>query len=127
MLHLETVEILPALVLGFEPETGDWEKIREITGTPPWLHIIEQQAGGLSMSYPEVFGVILRFAANPAKGKPGLAEVMRAFEAMAADPDLELLRSDFPELVGLYATWGEPYNTAALKCLHDCVNNETRR
>ncbi len=120
MIILETVETLPAVVIGFELD--DDKKLLNLTGLPPWLFIIEQQAGGLCMTHPTVLGLVLRLGANVDKGKPGLAEVLRAMEAMAEDPDMDLLYSDFLFLVDLVKTWGNDYDTAELKCLHEFIS-----
>ncbi len=120
MIILETVEILPAVVIGFEID--DDKKLRELTGLPSWLFIIEQQAGGLCMTHPSVLGMVLRLGVNVDKGKPGLAEVLRAMEAMAEDPDMDILHTDFPYLVELVKTWGTDYDYTELKCLHEFIS-----
>jgi hypothetical protein len=114
---LGTGVILPAFVVGFELEGSALQAVHRLDDTPPWLVQLDQQAGGYCMSYPSVLGAVLRLEANLERGRNDPAHVVRGFKAMAEDPDVKLLRREFPTLAGLVHTQGDPYPRADLRLL----------
>ncbi|MEZ0267618.1 MAG: hypothetical protein ACAI43_23040 [Phycisphaerae bacterium] len=76
-----------------------------------------QQAGGNCMRYPHLAGSLVRLAANDGNGVRPLGDPVRAFRAMAEDPDLRLLAAEFPVLRALVCTAGDPYTPAQLRRL----------
>lgn len=120
MLRIEplgTGIILPAFVVGYELSGESDAHVRALDGAPPWLITLEQQAGGYCMSYPTVFGCVLRFSDNSHYCRANVVEVVRGFQAMAEDPDLQLLRSSYAVLASLVYTRGDNYESKELKNL----------
>lgn len=120
MLRIEplgTGIILPAFVVGYELSDESDALVCALDGAFPWMLILDQQAGGYCMSYPSVFGCILRFSDNSHFCRSSVVEVVRGFQAMAEDPNLNLLRSEYPELVSLVCTRGDNYKPEQLNQL----------
>ena len=113
MLRIEplgTRFILPAFVVGFELSGESERRIDDLDDSPAWLIALDQQAGGCCMSYPSVLGAVLRFADNGRHCRSDVREVTRGFQAMAEDPNIALLRREYPELAGLVYTRGAAYS-----------------
>lgn len=121
MLHLEplgTGLLLPAIVVGYEVEGVSLDYFDEWVDTPDWLFHVFQQAGGYCMRYPTVVGCLLRLSDNGAFARDDIDFLVRGFGAMAEDPDIRLLRQDYPVLEKLVYTWGEDYDREQLRRLH---------
>ena len=124
MLQLECMgmdEVLPAVVVGFEVDGDVLDRAIAIDDPPDGVLVFDQQAGGLSMSYPCVVGAALPLAVNADRGGDAAAHVIRGLRAMAEDPDVELLAREFPALRSAVLTWGKPYDRAVLDRLHAFV------
>ena len=109
---LGTSRILPAILVGFELGPVDHSPIDELIDSPPWLLTLDQQAGGMAMSYPSAIGAVLRFEANVANALLDPTPLIHGFKAMAADPKYGVLRRDYPALSQLVGTWGSDYSNA---------------
>jgi hypothetical protein len=114
---LGTGVILPAFVVGYELSEESDARVCELDGSFPWMLTLYQQAGGYCMSYPIVFGCVLRFSDNAHRCRSNLGKVVRGFQAMAEDPNLKLLRSEYTALVTLVYTRGDNYDSEQLKRL----------
>lgn len=119
MIHIEplhTGTILPAFVIGYElPQSaGPLMPPREL---PPWIVTVDQQAGGLCMTYPSVVGAVLRLEANLDRGKMDLGRLIRGLRCMAEDPDMDTLRREYPVLGRLVLTHGNEYSKGELRDL----------
>ena len=126
MIHIEplgTGVILPAFVVGYELPRGDPDRLR---GVPSWVVAVDQQAGGLAMSYPSVVGAVLRLEANADKARKDLTRLVRGFRCMAEDPDLGTLRRDYPVLAGLVLTHGAEYAGRQLRDLENLLSAHLR-
>lgn len=66
------------------------------------------------MSYPPVLGAVLRFADNGRHCQSDVRAATRGFQAMAEDPNIALLRREYPELAGLVYTRGGAYSRTEL-------------
>lgn len=124
---LGTGELMPALLVGFgghvpSAEDSVWQRVAESSGVPPWLVHVEQQAGGMSMFYPEALGVLLRFAANAEHALKSPGHLLAGFHCMAEDPQLDVLQREHPHLRPLCHTWGEAYNVGQLQHLVTAVS-----
>jgi hypothetical protein len=123
MLTLEPLgmpEVLPAFVVGFEPSPAGRGLPKELDA-PPWMLQLDQQAGGLCMTYPRVFGAVLRLEANLDKGRNRPQDLVRGLHAMAEDPDMEVL-AEYPVLRSLVKTQGDPYDRPELRRLSAFVS-----
>src|SRR5687767_3700360 len=117
MLRIEplgTDVFLPAFVVGYELPVGPARTfannvVDRLAPEPGPLLVLDQQAGGYCMRYPSIAGVVLRLEANDGKARAPLKDFIRGLKAMAEDPDLELLESEFPVLRQLVYTRGNPY------------------
>ena len=69
------------------------------------------------MSYPAAFGALLRFSDNRDQAKEPVDDLIRAFWAMAEDPDTRFLSRNWPNLRPLVATRGQPYSPAECETL----------
>jgi hypothetical protein len=119
MIHLEplgTDVLLPAFVVGYEFPLPGGEPDR-LQGLPPWVVVVDQQAGGLAMSYPSVVGAVLRLEANAERARKDLGRLVRGFRLMAEDPDMGTLRREYPVLAGLVLTHGSAYTRRQLRDL----------
>lgn len=117
MLRIEplgTRFILPAFVVGFELSGESERRIDDLDDSPAWLIALDQQAGGHCMSYPSVLGAILRFADNGRRCRSDVGDLIRGFQALAEDPNIALLRRDYPELAELVYTRGDEYGRTQL-------------
>ncbi len=120
MLRIEplgTGIILPAFVVGYEISGESDARVCHLDRSLPWMLTLDQQAGGYCMSYPTVFGCVLRFSDNANCCRSNVTGVVRGFQAMAEDPNLKLLRSDYPELETLVCSHGDNYDAGQLKRL----------
>jgi hypothetical protein len=85
MIHIEPLGsdvILPAFMIGYElpmPESNP----DHLFDLPRWIVTVDQQAGGMSMSYPSVVGAVLRVGANQDKGKKDLGHLIKGLKVMA--------------------------------------------
>ncbi|MFY0565697.1 hypothetical protein ACN28E_17890 [Archangium lansingense] len=120
---LGTGVILPAFVVGFELEGSALQAVAHLDDTPPWLLHLDQQAGGYCMSYPSVLGAVLRLKANLERGQNDPTRAVRAFKAMAEDPDMKLLEREFPALARLVYTRGDSYSKTELRSLGTFVRH----
>lgn len=114
---LGTEVFLPAFVVGYEL-AGDVTHV-ELDALLPAegaIVCIDQQAGGLCMSYPSVVGVLLRLVANEAAGERPFGPLVRGLAAMAEDPNMAVLR-EYPVLLEMVATNGSSYPRAQLERL----------
>src|SRR5579859_2864543 len=124
MIHLEplgTDVILPAFVIGYElpiPESNP----DHLPDLPRWLVTVDQQAGGMCMSYPSVVGAVLRLEANRDRAKKDLGRLIRGLKYMAEDPNVGLLKRDYPVLSRLVATWGGEYPKNDLRDLQNVLS-----
>ena len=124
MIHIEplgTNVILPAFVIGYELPLPS-KNPDSLTDLPRWIVTLDQQAGGLSMSYPSVVGVVLRIEANLERGKKNLAHLVRGLKCMAEDPQVGILKRDYSVLSRLVATWGTEYTQADLRGLENLLS-----
>lgn len=124
MIHIEplgTDVILPAFVVGYELPLPR-KNPDHLTGLPRWVVTLDQQAGGLSMSYPSVVGAVLRLEANLERGKKNLAHLVRGLKCMAQDPQVSVLKRDYPILSTLVATWGTDYTKDQLRDLENVLS-----
>ena len=124
MLRIEplgTQIILPAFVVGYEITGESDARTGDLDDSIPWMLTLDQQAGGYCMSYPSVLGCVLRFADNVERCRSNAADIIRGFQAMAEDPDLKLLRSDYPQLASLVYTQGNDYEADQLQRLQRYV------
>ena len=125
MLRIEphgTNVILPAFVVGFEVFGESDFRIDDLDDSPDWLITLDHQAGGYCMTYPTVVGAVLRFADNSHHCRSDVACVTRGFQAMAEDPELAVLRTEFPALASIVCTQGDPYDAESLVRLHRFVD-----
>lgn len=107
--------LMPAILVGFVNPTFSskrWGQVRD--ELPPWLVDVDQQAGGVAMSYPGGLGVLLRLEANADRASSDPAHLIRGIRCMAEDPEWRVLRAEYPELETLCATRGEPYTQKEL-------------
>jgi hypothetical protein len=120
MLRLEPMGTyaLPAVAVGFEVADDVAARAAALGDADPALLLIDQQAGGLCMSYPTVVGAMLPLAANVEHGEAGAADLIRGLRAMAEDPDQALLEREFPALHSVVFTHGDPYQPEELRRLH---------
>jgi hypothetical protein len=126
MIHIEplgTGVILPAFVVGYELPRAE-AALPE--GMPPWVMAVDQQAGGLAMSYPSVVGAVLRLEANAHKAVKDIARLVRGFRLMVEDPDLGTLRREYPVLAGLVLTHGAEYTRRQLLDLGNVLSAHVR-
>ncbi len=115
---LGTGIVLPAVAVGYE--IASIEQDQQVEGfdeSPGYIITLDQQAGGYCMRYPSVVGVVLRLADNPNRCRGDLDYVVRGFRAMAEDPDVTLLRREYPVLHELVYTRGEDYTDRQLEQL----------
>jgi hypothetical protein len=106
---LGTEIFLPAFIIGYELPNGDAvERVLGWRDSPDYVVTTFQQAGGMCMHYPSVAGVMLRFGDNTQHIRD--AEfLIRGFQAMAEDPQMDVLRRDYPVLERLVKTRGDDY------------------
>jgi hypothetical protein len=109
--------ILPAFVIGYELDATTPRNLAIASFAPAWFVALDQQAGGLAMSYPSVVGAVLRLDANRHYSQNDMAPLIAGLKAMAEDPDIASLRRSFPVLHQLVATHGEPYTPTELNTL----------
>ena len=109
--------ILPAIVIGYELDATTPHNLVVASFAPAWFVALDQQAGGLGMSYPSVIGAVLRLEANRHHSQNDMAPLITGLKAMAEDPDITRLRRSFPLLHQLVATHGEPYTQTELNTL----------
>lgn len=129
MLRIEplgTDVLLPAFVVGYELSEGlagafANDVVDKLPPIPGPLLVLDQQAGGYSMRYPSVAGVVLRLESNDGNAKVPLKDLIRGLKAMAEDPDLELLESEFAVLYQLVYTIGMPYKELELRRIQSFV------
>lgn len=124
MLRIEphgTNVILPAFVVGFEVFGESDFRIDDLDDSPTWLIALDHQAGGYCMTYPTVVGAVLRIADNSHHCRADVASVTRGFQAMAEDPDLAVLQTEFPALASIVCTQGDAYDMESLVRLHRFV------
>jgi uncharacterized protein (TIGR02996 family) len=124
MIHLEplgTDVILPAFVIGYELPLPKGHP-DHLPSLPRWIVTIDQQAGGMCMSYPSVVGAVLRLEANLERGKKNLAHLVRGLKCMAEDPKIGVLKRDYPALSRLVATWGTEYTKDQLRDLENVLS-----
>jgi len=124
MLHIEplgTECILPAFVVGYElPLPTDPDRLPHL---PRWLITLDQQAGGMAMSYPRVVGAVLRLEANQGRGKQSLKHLIRGLKCMAQDPQLKILQNDYPVLRRIVCSVGNEYTRAELGELEELLSS----
>jgi hypothetical protein len=124
MIHIEplgTDVILPAFVVGYELPLPQNDSNR-MPDLPKWIVTLDQQAGGMCMSYPCVVGAVLRLEANLERGKRNLTHLVRGLKCMGEDPEEEVLRRDYPVLSNLVATWGTEYTQNQLRDLESVLS-----
>jgi hypothetical protein len=129
MIHIEplgTDIILPAFVIGYDVTWVSYESLDAIPDLPDWLLAIDQQAGGLSMSYPSVAGAVLRLTANRGRGFTDLNGLIRGLTLMAEDPDLAALEREYPVLRRAVLTSGNPYDPSTLSELERLLSASLR-
>jgi hypothetical protein len=129
MLRLEPMAmdgVLPAVVVGFEVAGDDLQRAAALPDPPDGVMLLDQQAGGLAMSYPSVLGVVLPLAANVGRAGPRAADVIRGLLAMQEDPDLAALEREFPALRAMVLSQGDPYTRGDLDRLHAFVGRAFR-
>src|SRR5437763_312512 len=100
MIHLEplgTDVVLPAFVVGYELPLPRLNP-DQLTGLPRWVVTLDQQAGGMCMSYPSVVGVVLRLEANRQQAKKDSEHLIKGLKYMAEDPKVGPLKRDYPVL-----------------------------
>jgi hypothetical protein len=114
---LGTDVFLPAIVLGWELDHEASERLAQLGTAPPWFLHVMQQAGGLCMSYPECAGMLLRFEANRDHFLHDPDTLIRGLKLMAEDPNLGVLKRDYPILHELVYTNGRPYEDSPLRQL----------
>ena len=115
---LGTQVLLPAFVVGFELPEGDArDRVRRWAESPDWIVTLDQQAGGRCMRYPTVVGAVLRFTDNVVRFSRNAEFLIRGFQAMAEDPQLDVLERDYPTLHAMVNTWGDDYNPQQLQRL----------
>jgi hypothetical protein len=116
LIHIEPLgcgSILPAFVIGYAVEDDDLERI----DAPPFIVVVDQQAGGSCMQYPVVVGALGRLEQNRYRGLRDLAVLVRGFRAMAEEPDLALLEREYPVLRALVQTRSAAYSPDELQSL----------
>jgi hypothetical protein len=116
---LGTGVLLPAIVVGYEVTQSAVEIVDVVPDeveVPSWIWFVSQQAGGYCMEYPSVLGAILRIESSQDFGEE-VAFMVRGLQAMAEDPDEDLLQRDYPALASLVNTWGEAYPRASIEKL----------
>jgi hypothetical protein len=119
LIHIEPLgcgSILPAFVVGYPLEDDDELDALDV---PPAIVVIEQQAGGVAMSYPVVMGSVLRLEPNRHRGLRDLDPLLRGLRAMAEEPDLSLLEREYKVLRSLVLTSGSAYTEDKLRSLQD--------
>lgn len=124
MIHIEplgTDVILPAFVIGYELPLSR-KNPDHLADLPRWIVTLDQQAGGMCMSYPSVVGTVLRLEANLERGKKNLAHLVRGMKCMAEDPKLGILKRDYLVLSRLVATWGTDYTNDQLRDLNNFLS-----
>jgi hypothetical protein len=124
MIHIEplgTDIILPAFMVGFELPLPD-SSPDHLANLPPWIVTIDQQAGGMSMTYPSVVGCVLRLEANRDKGIKDLGHLIKGLKYMAEDPKIDLLKRDYTVLARLVASSGGSYSKAQLRDLQNVLS-----
>lgn len=93
--------------------------VEQAQGIPGWLTLLSPQVGGYGMSYPQLLGAVLRLDTQCEKGMPALRPLIRALRAMGEDLDRAALRGEFPTLLPLMLTSGNPYTPKELQTLHE--------
>ncbi len=119
LIHIEPLgcgSILPAFVVGYPLE--DDEELEALDASPSVV-VVEQQAGGVAMSYPVVIGSVLRLEPNRHRGLRDLEPLLRGLRAMAEEPDLTLLAREYKVLRSLVLTSGSAYTEIELRSLQD--------
>jgi hypothetical protein len=119
LIHIEPLgcgSILPAFVVGYPLEDDDELDALDV---PPCIVVVEQQAGGVAMSYPVVMGSVLRLEPNRHRGLRDLEPLVRGLRAMAEEPDLSLLEREYKVLRSLVLTSGSAYTESELRSLQD--------
>ena len=91
---------------------------------PPWLLRVDQQAGGMCMSYPHLMGMLLRFEAN--RDKLLDDDIIRGLKFMAEDPKVGVLRRCYPPLGRLVHTVGQDYSAVEREELHGFLSRYLR-
>src|SRR5262249_8811240 len=115
---LGTGVVLPAVAIGYEiASTEQDQQVERFDEAPGWIITLDQQAGGYCMRYPSVVGAVLRLADNPERCRGDLGYVVRGFRAMAEDPDVTVLRREYPVLHELVYTRGDDYTDRQLEGL----------
>lgn len=110
-------DLLPALIVGF-PLRDDYARRIDAAPRPArWLMHLSHQTGGYACGHVDVLGLALPLAANRRRLGDGAARALRAFAAMAEDPDYALLEREFPQVRPLVGTFGEPYDHHQLRAL----------
>lgn len=109
--------VLPAVVIGGPPLIA--------TG-PPWIHFLFHQHGGYGCLHSQTSGIILPLQVNRPVARIDPAELLDGFEAMAEEPDHELLQKFYPALDSLTHTSGDPYRQSELDLLHQFLSKSYR-
>lgn len=105
--------VLPAVVIGGPPL---------IASAPPWIHFLFHQHGGYGCLHSQTSGVILPLQLNRSAARLDPGELLDGFEAMAEEPDHELLQRFYPALDPLTHTSGAPYHQKELEMLHQFIS-----
>lgn len=118
---------MPAVLVGFANPPADSERWSRLTADSPRYFVeVLQQAGGMAMSYPEAVGILLRLAGNPDFARRDPAHLIRGFHAMAEDPDVRLLRAEYPKLAVICRTWGTAYSSEDLQRIDSTISSYFR-
>jgi hypothetical protein len=114
---LESEELLPAFVVGFEYSRLVPDKVIDgIKDKPPWLLTLEHQAGGYDVNLFATVGAVLRLEANQDGAIHDPAGLIQGLKAMGEDPDMKTLEKN-PVLKALVHTTGKPYHKSDLESL----------
>ena len=107
----ETNILLPGFFIGYELELMESTCADDL---PEWIIAIDTQAKGYSVYPLSMVGVLLRFSDNIHCGYGDVADLIRGFQEIC---DTKLIDKEYPTLLGLAFTWGEPYERWKLRLL----------
>lgn len=110
-------EVLPAFFIGFDAADRRTAEVPSgpLEEPPPWFIALEHTSEGYCMSYPSLFGTLLRLEDNLERGRNNPAEALRAAKGM--QEDFRMLEREYPDLWRLLGTHGGDYPRQALDTL----------
>ena len=74
----------PAILVGYEVERQNIEKLKNLPSLPDWYSVISQHRGGTGVCKPFVAGIMLRLASNHEKAGSTSIELVNLFRQLGS-------------------------------------------